>query len=227
MLFNPRKRLDRHLIDALDTLRFELISAKSRWLAPKRIDHGDSQYLQLGCGSDLIAGFLNTDHPLNKKADASVDARFGLPFPSNSFNGVYAHHVIEHLDYEDAYRVFHEVRRVLNPGGIFRMIVPDLKAFLDLYRDDRAGGIFRLLPSWHMEHLSVETPLEMIDFMFRDSKFNRHLSSWDFETAELRLRKAGFSKIVRQSVNKSQDTKLADHDKEDWAAFSLYVEAVR
>jgi predicted SAM-dependent methyltransferase len=227
LLFNPRKRLDRHLVDALDTLGFELISAKSRWLARKRIDRGDLQYLQLGCGSDLIAGFLNTDHPLNRRADASVDARFGLPFQDNSFKEVYAHHVIEHLDYQDAYRVFSEVGRVLTPGGTFRMIVPDLKTFLNRYHNDSAGDIFRLLPPWHMENWAVETPLEMVDFMFRDNKFNRHLSSWDFDTAELRLQKARFSRIVRQSVNKSLDTNLAGHDKEDWAAFSLYVEAVK
>lgn len=196
-------------------------------MAPKRINRGDLQYLQLGCGSDLITGFLNTDHPLNTKADASVDARFGLPFQDSSFKGVYAHHVIEHLDYQDAYRVFSEVGRVLTPGGTFRMIVPDLKVFLNLYRNDGAGDIFKLLPPWHMEKLSVETPLEMVDFMFRDDKFNRHLSSWDFDTAELRLRRAGFSSVIRQSVNQSLDPKLADHDKEDWAAFSLYVEAIK
>jgi predicted SAM-dependent methyltransferase len=37
--------------------------------------------------------------------------------PNRSFKGVYAHHVIEHLDYEDAYRVFDEVKRVLTPAG--------------------------------------------------------------------------------------------------------------
>jgi len=99
-------------------------------MAPKQVDCGDLQYLQLGCGSDLIDGFINTDHPLNKKVDVSVDARFGLPFHNNSFKGVYAHHVIEHLDYEDAYCVFGEVKRVLVPGGIFRMVVSDLKTFL-------------------------------------------------------------------------------------------------
>jgi len=78
-----------------------------------------------------------------------------------------------------------------------------------------------------MEKLSVETHLEMLDFMFREDKFNRHLSSWDLDTAELRLRKAGFSRIIHHSVNSSLDAKLADHDKEDWATFSLYVEVVK
>jgi predicted SAM-dependent methyltransferase len=227
LLFNPRRRLDRHLIDALDNLRFELVSAKSRWRAPKRADHRGLQYLQLGCGSDLIDGFLNTDHPLNKKADVPVDARFGLPFDENSFRGIYAHHVIEHLDYEDGCRLFSEANRVLIPGGIFRMVVPDLEIFLTHYCNDDTGNIFRLYPPWHMKDLPVETPLEMVDHIFRDTKFNRHLSAWDFSTADLRLKKAGFSKIVRQSCNTSLDAKLAGHDKDYWALFSLYVEAVK
>jgi predicted SAM-dependent methyltransferase len=227
MLFNPRRRLDRHLIDALDNLRFELISAKSRWKAPNRIDTCGLEYLQLGCGEDLIDDFLNTDHPINKKADAAVDARFLLPFDDNAWRGVYAHHVVEHLDYEDGCRLFREVKRVLIPGGVFRMVVPDLEIFLRLYSSDDTGRIFRLYPPWAMKELTVKTPLEMVDYIFRDQKFNQHLSSWDFTTAALHLHETGFSKVIRQSVNASLDAKLTGHDKGDWESFSLYVEAVK
>jgi hypothetical protein len=78
-----------------------------------------------------------------------------------------------------------------------------------------------------MSTLDAKTPLEMLDYIFRDNRFNRHLCSWDWETAELRLKEAGFSKVVRQNVNVSLDPKLAGHDKPHWAQFSLYVEAVK
>ena len=67
----------------------------------------------------------------------------------------------------------------------------------------------------------------MIDYIFRDDKFNRHLSAWDWETAEVRLSEAGFSRVVRQAVNESVDPRMAGHDKAHWARFSLYVEGVK
>jgi len=232
MLFNPRKRLDPHLIDALDMVRIEWAAVKGRWRLPSQIATQGKQYLQLGCGDDLLEGFLNTDYFLNRKADAALDMRFPLRFPDNTWKGLYAHHVVEHIDYIDARRLFQEIRRILQPGGIFRMVVPDLSLFLQRYLDQgRREEIFSLLPPDAMQSLKndfdVQTPMEMVDYIFRDNKFNRHLSAWDWETAELRLREAKFSRVIRQDVNKSLDQNLSGHDKPHWAHHSLYVEAIK
>ncbi|WP_041470490.1 class I SAM-dependent methyltransferase [Chloroflexus aggregans] len=56
----------------------------------------------------------------------------GIPFPDNSIDIVYHSHVLEHLDREIAEKFMHEVRRVLRPHGIQRIVVPD---FEQLCRD--------------------------------------------------------------------------------------------
>ncbi len=51
----------------------------------------------------------------------------GIPFPDNSVDVVYHSHVLEHLDREIAEKFMHEVRRVLRPHGIQRIVVPDFE----------------------------------------------------------------------------------------------------
>jgi predicted SAM-dependent methyltransferase len=229
MLFNPRRRLEAHLVDALAALRVEFAAVRGRWTLPKQLPTNGKEYLHLGCGDSRLEGFLNTDFFLNRKAEAWVDMRFPLRFPDNAFRGVYAHHAVEHVDYHEGRSLFREVRRVLRPGGVFRMVVPDLEVFIRAYASETARSeILSLLPEHHMKALpTIKSPLEMIDHMFRDIKFNRHLSAWDWQTAQFRMHEAGFSQVVRRGANASLDPALAGHDNADWAAHSLYVEAVK
>jgi predicted SAM-dependent methyltransferase len=230
VLFKPRRRLEAHLIDALDVMRIEWAAVKGRWFLPKQLSTEGKEYLQLGSGSDHIDGFLNSCYFLNKQAEVWVDIRFPLRFADNSWRGIYAHHVVEHISYVDASRLFAECRRVLQPGGVFRMVVPNLEIFINYYiKTDtkKRSEIFSLYPETQMKDLDVMTPLEMIDYIFRDNKFNRHRSAWDWETAQKRLVKAGFSRVVRQEVNVSLDPRLSGHDKPHWSKFSLYVDAQR
>ena len=91
------------------------------------------------------------------------------------------------------------------------MVVPDLEVFLSYYMKPdtkERSEIFSLSPKQN-ERLDFKTPLEVIDYVFRDNKFNHHRSAWDWETAKTRLMEAGFSRVVRQEVNVSLDPRLA------------------
>ncbi len=55
------------------------------------------------------------------------DITRGLPFADQSCDAVYHSHLLEHLDRLVAMRFLAEVRRVLKPGGIHRIVVPDLE----------------------------------------------------------------------------------------------------
>lgn len=54
------------------------------------------------------------------------DLRKRLPFPDRSVDYVYTSHVLEHLAAADARKLIEEVFRVLKPGGMVRLVVPDL-----------------------------------------------------------------------------------------------------
>lgn len=52
----------------------------------------------------------------------------GLPVPDGTCAGVYASHVLEHIPRDQLPSALANTLRLLVPGGIFRLIVPDLAA---------------------------------------------------------------------------------------------------
>jgi SAM-dependent methyltransferase len=84
------------------------------------------------------------------------DLRKGIPFPDRSVDAVYHSHLLEHLDREVVPVFLAEVRRVLKPGGIHRIVVPDLerdaRAYLDSLEAAVAGSVS---PAAHEEAVRV------------------------------------------------------------------------
>lgn len=67
------------------------------------------------------------------------DVRRPLPFRDNSMSVVYASHLLEHLFLAEARRLLRECWRVLEPAGVLRLVVPDLRALVSAYLDDTPG----------------------------------------------------------------------------------------
>jgi predicted SAM-dependent methyltransferase len=68
------------------------------------------------------------------------DLHRALPFPDARFDGVYASHVLEHLEPDAGLRLLRECNRVLNRNGIIRVAVPDLETIAKLYLESLAGA---------------------------------------------------------------------------------------
>jgi predicted SAM-dependent methyltransferase len=62
-----------------------------------------------------------------------MNATKRFPFKNGIFDGVYCCHLVEHLTPAQAEHLFKEVLRVLKPGGVFRVVVPDLESVVSLY----------------------------------------------------------------------------------------------
>ena len=81
--------------------------------------------------SRLSRPFLNDirTRRLNGLSDSIVvhDLRKGIPYAADSVDAVYHSHFLEHLDRPHARSFLLEVLRVLKPGGIQRIVVPDLE----------------------------------------------------------------------------------------------------
>lgn len=61
------------------------------------------------------------------------DIRKGLPFDDRSVDAVYHSHMFEHIDRSKAPLFLQEVKRVLVPGGIHRIVVPDMENLANAY----------------------------------------------------------------------------------------------
>ncbi|MDA8219785.1 MAG: glycosyltransferase [Dehalococcoidales bacterium] len=94
----------------------------------------DGVFINVGAGNRKLAGFVNLD--MDSGADVQADVRRGLPFPSNSVDGIYCEHFIEHLTQAEGVRFLRECRRVLVPDGRLRVATPDLDHAIQRYLSD-------------------------------------------------------------------------------------------
>src|SRR5688572_1568936 len=110
-------------------------------------------YVQYGCGFSAPRNWRNFDAsptlraekvPLLGRFVAKNAARFpsnaeygdivrGLPVAPGSCRGIFASHVLEHLALDDMRVALTNTYLLLQPGGTFRLIVPDLEEMARRY----------------------------------------------------------------------------------------------
>jgi SAM-dependent methyltransferase len=177
----------------------------------------DPIYVQYGCGQSCPSGWLNFDaSPWLWLRARSLVGRFlslgpfprgvlygdivaGLPVADESAQGVYASHVLEHLSYADFWSALDRTYRMLKPGGIFRLVVPDLQARAEKYLHDVALGRAEASAQFmRASGLGREDRLRGVGPLLRQT-FGRsaHLWMWDETSLSAALRKAGFTGIRR------------------------------
>lgn len=83
--------------------------------------------LNVACGSRYHREWVNIDFAPASDLVKKVNVLEGLPFDNDSFDVVYSSHFLEHLSPEQAKFFLRECYRVLKPGGIIRIVVPDLE----------------------------------------------------------------------------------------------------
>jgi len=90
-------------------------------------------YLNLGCGGRFHPDWINIDIAPEVPEIIQHDLSRGIPLPDASCDVVYHAAVLEHLRLADAVAFMAECHRVLKPGGILRVGVPDLEKLCQLY----------------------------------------------------------------------------------------------
>ena len=89
--------------------------------------------LNWGCGPCTASGWINADLKDIAGVDLRCDIRTGLPFDAGSIDCIASIHMLQDLPYEDLAPALGELRRVLKPGGVLRIAVPDLDKALQAY----------------------------------------------------------------------------------------------
>ena len=118
-----------HDFEKANSLHFRLhdIDGTGAWFA-RPVHRNEPGFLvNLGCGTHYHTGWLNFDlNPTDSRVIA-CDIRETIPLDDSSCSIVYHSHVLEHLTHENGLRFLAECLRILKPGGILRLVVPDLE----------------------------------------------------------------------------------------------------
>ena len=91
------------------------------------------QRLNWGCGPITPYGWVNSDIQPGPGVDVVADIRAGLPLPDEAFDYVVSIHTLPELSYADQDRALLELRRVLKPGGVLRLSLPDFDKAIRAY----------------------------------------------------------------------------------------------
>ena len=161
--------------------------------------------LNVGCGTDYKKGWINIDNNSDnniKKLDLNWDMRKPLPFPDNSVDFVFNEHFFEHLTPDEGRASMQDLMRVLKPGGVMRIAMPDLESVVDHYLhvpldQDQVVKDFKLD--------FIKTRAEWMNISFR---WWGHQWLYDWEELTRRLDEAGYTKVKRQKLRESKHPEL-------------------
>ena len=205
--------------------------------------------LNIGCGLRTHPNWINLDgswnarlakHPTLRKTLASIglmaqdkaqipwsrdifvhNIRKPLPFPEGSADAVYASHVLEHLYREEGQQLIRDCFRVLAPGGVIRIVVPDVNAIVREYQGERPFGELaereRNLPPADLlnERLLMRWPSpQKRHFLYRiyESLEDFHTHKWMYDAQSLAslLTSAGFADVAAKTYGDSLISNIKD-----------------
>jgi predicted SAM-dependent methyltransferase len=90
--------------------------------------------LNWGCGDHVAAGWINSDVKDQPGVDLVADIRMGLPLQADSVDYAVSVHALPELPYPELLPALTELRRVLKPDGVLRLVLPDLDRAIDAHR---------------------------------------------------------------------------------------------
>ncbi len=228
---------------------------------------GTPMKIHIGCGTVTPDGWINLDGSWNARlANHKIarrivknfkllpkhaydvgwtgkvvphDLRKPLPFEDDSLCAIYGSHVLEHLYLDQADRVLKECFRTLRPGGVLRLVVPDLRSFVSAYLKHETGErptqVTNSTPADELnQRLLLRTPVAPEGNIFYRlytslTDFHSHKWMYDSESLAWHMSKAGFVEVGRKElwISNIPDIKMIEKEESFEDDSGICVEAVK
>lgn len=179
--------------------------------------------INLGSGHWKLERWVNVDIDVDSHPEVLADLSADLPFRDGCAAFMHTEDFIDQLDIEGAARFLRECHRVLQPGGVIRVLTPDVEKLCTLYVNDPEA----LKALWR-DHVGVPlkygTAAEIVNVGMR---FAGHTFLYDAETLGQLAADCGFE-ARRVAYNESEFPELRGLDLRSPAnAISLYFDCYK
>ena len=174
--------------------------------------------LNWGCGTEPEPGWLNSDIKEGPGIDISADIRDGLPIADASIDYAVSIHALPELPYPDHVPALRELCRVLKPGGVLRLGLPDVERAMRAYLDGDSG--YFVVPDDDVRSLGGKLVVQLTWY-----GYSRSMYTFDF--VEELLYRAGFQRVrlcaFRETEGSHPEIVGLDNREQE----SLFVEAFK
>lgn len=152
--------------------------------------------INLGCGKrDFGKGWINIDLADFPHIHYRQNINDLSNFEDNSIELIHCSHALEYFDRQEGLLALKEWYRVLQPGGILRVAVPDFQALITVYRESGLGAILGPL----------------YGRMECNEGYIYHKTVYDFNDLYRLLEEAGFSTIQKYDWRTTDYADFDDH----------------
>ncbi len=177
--------------------------------------------LHIGCGMRVIPGFKHVDIIDAPHIDYRCSVDNLCDFADGSVSLIYASHVLEHFGRHEVEAVLKGWYRVLMPGGIVRIAVPDFAAVVELYEQeglkDGMSGLVGLICGGQRNQYDFHKVIfdeAFLSFLLRKIGF-KEIRPWDWRTTE------------HAHIDDYSQSFIPHLDKENGRLMSLNLEATK
>ena len=190
------------------------MTRRNQRLVANYLATGSPRKLQIGCGDNELAGWLNTEL-CPRGTQIFLDATKPFPFDDNVFAFIYSEHMIEHIALRDAEAMLSECFRVMAPGGTIRIVTPDLE-FLTTLLSTPPPPVLRDYIAYSIDehHIHAQGPEGI-------AVFNHFVRAWGHQyihtpaSLGTLMARAGFDQLQRCGLNDSAHAELSGLAKTD------------
>ena len=157
-------------------------------------------------GSSEYYDFDNFNDVIKNKKLYWRNLSYGIPLNDNSIDVVFSSHFLEHLTKNDGQQLLNDIYRILKPGGLVRILVPDLDLAIQRFNKGE-----------------INETLDLFFYTSEKGDFSAHKYNYSFGSLKNKLENIGFKSVVKQSHKKGECPDIEYLD--IYPDHSLYVEA--
>ena len=161
--------------------------------------------IHLGCGTINHPDFINVDLRWYKHIHYHKDISDLKVFKENFADLIYVCHCLEHISHTKINDTLKEWFRVLKPGGILRISVPDFDKILFIYQNTSNNLDAILHPLLGAQNF----------------KYNFHYSAFNKKNLSQYLLKAGFRKVKEWKYGTKSYTSFPD-----WSGRTINIQGI-